>query len=300
MSVDNCESRLQIRNTLYSWVIRQSQPQAEWLQEKLTQLEQNASERLLFTTFSTIPRRLGKQDLALTPEDLEMAEMLRPGWSPRNWSLDQAGRTLILLSLPHSDTAHYQKVLAQLFATADVSETVALYQSFPLLPHADCLQARAAEGIRSNMSVVFNAIALHNPYPAEQFDTPAWNQMVLKALFVGSPLHQIWGLDQRSNPELARMLSDYAHERWAAKRPVTPELWRPIGPFLNDKTLADLERVFSEPDAVQQTAAALACAQSTLPQAQALLAQHSHLHTQIRSGQMTWTHFSQTFLAKSP
>ena len=76
------------------------------------------------------------------------------------------------------------------------------------------------------MTAVFNAVALNNPYPSEYFDNQAWNQMVLKALFVGSPLSQIHGLEQRANPQLAQMLDDYANERQAAKRSVAPSLWQ--------------------------------------------------------------------------
>ena len=71
----------------------------------------------------------------------------------------------------------------------------------------------------------------------------AWNQMVLKALFVGSRLDPIVGLDRRANAVLARMLGDYAHERWSAGRPVSPELWRCVGPFAAGPLLADLDHV---------------------------------------------------------
>ena len=68
--------------------------------------------------------------------------------------------------------------------------------------------------------------------------------MVLKALFVGSELGPIAGLDDRANPELARILIDYARERWAAGRPVTPELWRPVMPFADDREIkAELDRI---------------------------------------------------------
>ena len=89
---------------------------------------------------------------------------------------------------------------------------------WPLLPYPEHFIDLAIDGLRSNITSVFNAIALHNPYPADYFAEAAWNQMVLKAVFVDSPLSHIQGLDARANDKLARMLGDYAHERWAAGR----------------------------------------------------------------------------------
>lgn len=63
--------------------------------------------------------------------------------------------------------------------------------------------------------------------------------MILKALFVGSTLAPIVGLRDRANPELARILVDYAQERWAAGRPVTEELWISVRPFKDDPAIAD-------------------------------------------------------------
>ena len=96
------------------------------------------------------------------------------------------------------------------------------------------------------MTAVFNAVALRNPYPAEQFDNLAWNQMVLKALFVGSPLHLIQGLDVRANRELSRMLIDYAHERYSANRLVSPEIWRLVEKFADAEMIEDLRRKEAE------------------------------------------------------
>ena len=119
----------------------------------------------------------------------------------------------------------------QLCRTADVAEAIAFYRGLPLYPDPPLLEAQAAEGTRTNMRAVFEAVAHRSPYPKEQFAENRWNHMVLKALFVGSALHPIQGLDERANPALARMLCDYAHERWAAGRPVSPELWRCVGPL---------------------------------------------------------------------
>ncbi|MDZ8024455.1 MAG: EboA family metabolite traffic protein [Nostoc sp. SerVER01] len=290
-----------VNKLLHQWLLQSvSQTGIAWLEQKQVQIASGAAERVFFTAFSAVPRYLGKQNLQLTSQDLEAAEEAIPGWNPGNWSVDQAGRTLLLLALPHDDAEGYVRVsfgeaaptLDKVFSSADMGELVALYQSLPLLPHPELHRHRAAEGIRSNMSNVFQAIALRNPYPANYLDNAAWNQMVLKAVFVGSPLHLIWGLDRRANPELAKMLTDYAHERWAAKRSVTPELWRPVGKFADSAIIADLEKVLINGDIAEQQAAALACAESALPEAQVLLSHYPDLQSSIEQGNLTWNSFS--------
>ncbi len=269
-----------------------------WLEEKQAQISEGAHERVFFSAFSAVPRYIGKQDLELTSEDLEAsARAMRLNWFPSHWSLAQVARTLLVLALPHDRPEKYLRTLKQVFTTADVGELVALYQSLPLLPYPEWQRTQAAEGVRSNMTTVFNAVALKNPYPADYFDDVSWNQMVLKAIFIGSPLYLILGLDRRANPELARMLADYAHERWAAKRPVTPEIWRLTGPFADASIMSDLEKVLAEPDVAQQEAAALACSQCSLPQAQALLEHRPDLQSSIQTGNLTWSSFSRRRLA---
>ncbi len=286
---------------LYRWVSRQVNTEAiNWLDEKRQLINNGAATRIFFTAFSAVPRYTAKNQIQPKLEELESAANVCKNWFPANWTIDQAARTLLVLSLPSNDANKYLQTLSQVFAAADVRELVALYQALPLLPYPEKLCDRAAEGIRSNMTAVFNAVALENPYPAEYLDNLAWNQMVLKALFVGSPLHSIQRLDERANPELARMLVDYAHERWAARRDVSPELWRCVGRFANSEILADLERVLTESHAqtdsngkgqqklIERTAAALACADCPLPQAQNILARYPELQSDIRSGRLTW------------
>ncbi len=268
-----------------------------WLDEKIKQIATDTQPRVLFTSFSAVPRYTGKQDLKLAPEDLQAAEARRTGWFPGHWSVDQAARTLLILALPQDRPEKYLRSLEQLFTTATENELVALYQSLPLLPDQERLCARAAEGVRNNMTTVFNAIALRNPFAADYFDNTAWNQMVLKAVFVGSPLHLILGLDRRANPNLTRMLADYAHERWAANRPVTPELWRLVGQFADARIIADLEKVLTAPDSAQQEAAALACSECPLPQAQELLARYPDLQSSIAQGHLTWSSFTHNRLS---
>jgi hypothetical protein len=138
------------------------------------------------------------------------------------------------------------------------------------------------------MRAVFEAVAHRSPYPRERFAENRWNHMVLKALFVGSTLHPIEGLDERANPTLARMLCDYAHERWAAGRPVSPELWRCVGPHADAEALGDLQRVLATGGASERKAAALALAACPDAKASALLAQAPDLAAAVARGELTW------------
>ncbi|HAZ43800.1 MAG TPA: hypothetical protein DDW76_12300 [Cyanobacteria bacterium UBA11369] len=230
-----------ISELLNCWLSQQvTQEGFAWLSEKQKHISADVNLRVFFAAFSAVPRYTGKEKLELTNSDLQAADRMRRDWYPGDWSVDQAARTLLLLALPQEDMQKYLLALDQIFSNADVGELVALYQSLPLLPFPEQLRKRAAEGVRSNMTSVFNAVALRNPYPADYFDNIAWNQMILKALFVGSPLYLIQGFDRRANPELARMLIDYVRERLAAKRSVSPELWRAVGQFADAEMLTDI------------------------------------------------------------
>ena len=281
--------RSRVLDLLDGWIAAASPDDGvTWLREKQAQIADGAADYAFYTSFSAVPRHTGKADLALSNADREAADAARSGWRPAPWSVDQAGRARLVLSLTDADRDDYLATLERVFTHADMGESVALYQMLPLLPYPAAHRARAAEGLRTNMTAVFNAIALHNPYPAEQFDEGAWNQMVLKAVFVGSLLHAIQGIDRRANAKLARMLVDYAHERWAAGRSVTPDLWRPVGPFAEGAMLGDLERVLDEGTPTEQQAATLALSDSPADRAATLLAAHPDLRHAVRSGTLTW------------
>lgn len=277
-----------VKALLESWLsTRLDEKASTWLSEK-TAAVRTGKKRLFYTAFGAAPRFVGKADLQLDDAALVDADEACMGWDPGAWSVDQVARTLLVLSYPSTAATAYVDTLELLYETADVAESVALYQLLPLLPHREQFLSRATEGLRTNMTTVFNAVALNNPYPALYFEENAFNQMVLKSVFIGSPLHQIVGLDQRANAKLARMLSDYAHERWAASRSVTPELWRPVGPFATEVLLPDLERVFRDDDPVLQHAGALALAASPAAEAESLLAERPDLKANIDNQTLTW------------
>jgi hypothetical protein len=276
-----------------TWLRRQlPAPAWQWLEAQLAKLAEDPSDRNLQIALGMVPRRLGKDDLALSQDDLASAERARPGWDPRGWSVDEAARILILVEAGGRGE-RFAKRFTELCQTADVGEAIALYRGLPLYPDPELLEAQAAEGVRTNMRAVFEAVAHRNPFPRERFDENRWNQMVLKALFIGSTMQPIQGLDERANPALAKTLCDYAHERWAAGRPISPELWRCVGPFAEGAALADLRRVAESPDASSRKAAALALAACPAPEAKASLATLGELATAIESGGLSWDSLAQ-------
>lgn len=276
---------------LESWLARQLPAEAaQWLAAQSEKLRGEPSERNLHIALGMVPRRLGKDDIKLTEADLAAAEAARPGWDPRGWSVDEAARVLLLLITAGEGFAAR---FSQLCRTADLAEAIALYRGLPLYPEPAALEAQAAEGLRSNMRALFEAVAHNSPYPRERFDENRWNQMVLKALFVGSRLAPIQGLEERANPALAAIMVDYAHERWAAGRKVSPELWRCVGPFALDAVLPDLERVLRDGDERERKAGALALAASPAPGAKAILSAAADLAAAIESGALTWARLAE-------
>lgn len=273
---------------LGQWLARRLPVEAAaWLSAGIDRMRASSADRDLYMLFSQASRQVGKEALAPDGAELQAAAACRPGWDPREWTVDQAARICLLLA-DAPDGAETRRRLDRLCSAADIRELVALYRGLPLYPDPPLHALRAAEGVRSNMRLVFEAVAHRNPYPAEQFAEPAWNQMVLKALFVGSRLHPIAGLDARRNPTLARMLSDYAHERWAASRPVSPELWRCVGPFAAGTLLDDFRRLFERGNAIEQQAAALALLDAPDAAARRLLESRPAQASDARAGHLDW------------
>lgn len=281
-------NRRAARDLLQDWLARRLDASAlAWLTGQAERLAAEPADAALAIAFGLVPRRLGRGMLGLTAEEAAAANRCIQGWTPAGWSLADAGRILLLSGLPGRDPDLAPRFRA-LCQTADVAEASALYRGLPLYSAPATLEPQVGEGLRSNMRTVFEAIAHHNPYPRLYFDTHRWNHMVLKALFIGSRLAPIQGLDERANEELARILIDFAHERRAAGRPVPFEIWRCVGPFARGAALADLQWVLDTGDALERQAAALALAASPDPAAAALLGRVPEIAAQIASGRLGW------------
>ena len=193
----------------------------------------------------------------------------------------------MLLTVLQND-ATYVEAVKKLIQIADKSELEAFLKYLVLLPNPENYQFAAVEALRTNISTVFEAISKHNPYPSLYFTDQQWNQMYLKAAFMQLDLSAIVDIDKRANADLAQIISDYAHERWAASRTIDPYFWRPVSNFIVDGLVNDIERLFDSENIKEKYAAALVCETSKLETAKNLLNNYPDLKSKVASGEITW------------
>jgi hypothetical protein len=269
----------------------------EWLQIQTEKINIDPSPTKFFLAFSQASRFFKKESLNLTDGEKNRSLKLNPGFDLTHWDCLQAARTYLLLQFSPGKDA-WLRAVNQLFETGDMHEQQALYAALPVMPYPKEMLNRAIEGCRTNMTLIFDAIALNNPYPATYFPEANWNQLVLKSIFMQRPIYRIQRLEERRNQALADIASDFAHERWAAGRPVMPELWRLTVPFVNEKLAEDLKKVVSSEDQQEVEAGVLAIYQCNFGPAKSLLQSFSETVSAIEQGKISWETIGKDFQDK--
>ena len=217
--------------TLFYLIEQQSDSQkaVDYLRQQVDLYHQNSQTSSFYRVFTAMPRFVGKRPIDVPANIAFALQRIRPGFSVEGWTIDRLARVWWLLQLPADDQTVYINTITQLFKAGELNELVALYSALPVLAFPEAWRFQATEGIRNNIADVQSAIMLHNPYPADQFDEAAWNQMILKAFFTDKDVTQIMGLDERKNARLAQTLADYAAERRAAGRGLPSGIERLMG-----------------------------------------------------------------------
>jgi len=245
----------------------------DWLQERARKFSSGAPDSYAYSSYGAALRHSGKGPLALPAGELRLAKELVPGWNPSDWTSDQAARIFLLLALPPVPGS--ARLIDRIYDTADLGEAVAVQKALPLLPLPAGHVARARAGARSSARVIFEAVAIRNPFPSLHFDLEGWNQLIGKAVFMDVPIAEIPGLEARANPGLAGILLDLADERRAARRPVNPDTWRCVAPFADDRAINSLLLALTGGTQRETEAAAAALAACPHPDASRLLASWS-------------------------
>ncbi|MBM9546973.1 EboA domain-containing protein [Leptospira sp. 201903074] len=256
----------------------------KWLED---QTQSNALD--LMTAFVAAPRFLSKKNVFYDSHFHGEFISHLPGFQVDGWNLVRLSRVWLLLHLNVEPKEQFIKNIETLFDTAELNELVALYSALPLLPYPWEWLARATDAVRSNMGFVFDAISLKNPYPELYFPEDAWNQLVLKTIFNGKPIHWIYGLDRRKNKDLSIAITDFISERFAAGRKVPAQVWRLLGSFTDETIYPKLVLLFASKEKEEREAAALVCFESKNSQLRSLLSKYPELELSIQNGDLDWS-----------
>lgn len=193
---------------------------ADWLNTALVKIAasddlQTASELQL--RYSAMARRkLGSAAISGLSEEL-------------HWHADQLGRILLISELLKlAKPVQVKDLINQVYKLADEYEKIAIIKGIDLLVESDLLVELALHTGRTNSISLFSAIALDNPYPALHYDDRAFNQLVLKALFMGLDIVDMIGLKSRSNLKLSELCADLVKERLLAGRQPPTSIWLAI------------------------------------------------------------------------
>lgn len=257
----------------------------DWLSEKILRLENSQSARDLFMTYSLLASKFDKTpDINYSDDNNETISYFKAHGADAL----QMSRIYLLTKVLELNPQFYIKEVAKIIEVADTTELETFLRYLTILPESESFKHAAVEALRTNISIIFDAITLNNRYPALYFNDQQWNQMYLKAAFMERDLALIQCVDERANADLTRIISDYAHERWAASRKIDPMFWRPVSKFMDDTLLSDMERLLTSEDKIENKAGALCCYFSDDKRALALLEKHKELKDQVASGKITW------------
>ena len=100
----------------------------QWFQEQNKLIEEKKSNSFEFDiSFGMVSRKIGKNDLYLSQDDLTAANLLREGFNPSKWTIDTAVRVYFLLKYSEGNEETFKEKFKQLYKFADGQETIALF-----------------------------------------------------------------------------------------------------------------------------------------------------------------------------
>ena len=255
-----------------------------WLLEAVNQIVAATSSRKLYLNYSLCASKIEAKPIS---DFVTISEELKNYFKLQETTTLELSRIWMLKKVL-LEKKELLEPIKKLIQIADKSELETFLKYLILMPNPENFKFAAVEALRTNIASVFDAISKYNPYPAQYFSDHQWNQMFLKAAFMQQDLGAIVDIDERANADLARIISDYAHERWAASRTIDPLFWRPVSKFLNESLLADVDRLFKSGDTTENKAAALICLHSNNALAIEMLEKYPELKEAVENGTVTW------------
>src|SRR3954453_4016782 len=195
----------------------------EWLREASASVATDAT--AIRSRFPTVGRKVGRDPLDPQADAAHV----------HAWTIDDAARTLLLVA----GGAGVEGELAELYRYGDAAERRGILRALPFLELGDRGLYLLDDAIRTNDTRLI-AAAL-GPYATEHLPDAAYDQAVLKCVFVGVPITGLDGIPERVTPDGARMLGAFVHERVAAGRDVPGEVWTVIDRYPPAEEIAAIE-----------------------------------------------------------
>lgn len=230
--------------------------QFSWLNESIASLVKQPENMLdeLVSDIARARRRVGRQILG---EHLTHLETSIGDLPVAHWKVGDAARVVLLLSALEINNVP-DSLVNSVFKLGSDAEQAAIVSGLSLYADDDRYLNISLEAGRTNSLELFQAVTNNTPYPAQYYDQQAFNQLVLKSLFVGVNIFNIQNLNMRINEELSRMCEDYYDERVAADRSVPADIWLALAPYASSRGEDLLKTALVNSDSEHRYYAALA------------------------------------------
>ncbi len=165
---------------------------------------------------------------------------------------------MLMLGL-ESDPPRLARCLDQLCNTADVSELAAFYRGLPLYPEQPRYVARATEGSAHQHEGRVRSDRASQPVSERAVSRTGLEPDGAQGAVRGQPaVADRWARSPRAIPSWRACCATTRTSAGRQDGPVSPELWRCVGPHATGTMLQDLERVLKKGTEQERAAAALA------------------------------------------
>ena len=142
-----------------------------------------------------------------------------------HWTVTDAARIILLAEVFSFNFFSADELFRLCYRYSDGGERASLLKGLPLLELRDQSINFLIDVARTNSLEIFSALVYKNPWVVVKFPISAYNQIVLKSLFMGVNIIHLEGLRTARNSELGRMTADYVQERLDAGRVIPESSW---------------------------------------------------------------------------
>ncbi len=142
-----------------------------------------------------------------------------------HWTVSDAARVLLFSETVLSGLFSTDTLFQVYYRYSDGGERESLLKGLPFIQLSSESTEFIIDVARTNSLSLFTALTYKNPWLVVNLPVAAFNQIVLKSLFLGININTLEGLRAARNSDLGRMTADYVQERIDADRDIPDSIW---------------------------------------------------------------------------